>query len=49
MEKQNTPQEKFLLRIDKDLKEKATKAAKDSDRSLNGHIIAVLKKDLKIK
>lgn len=41
--------DKFLLRIDKDLKAKAEQEAKNTDRSLNGHIIYVLKEDLRQK
>lgn len=38
--------DKFLLRIDRDLKQKAAIAAKDSNRSLNAHIITLIKDDL---
>ncbi len=46
---ENDAIEKFLLRINKDLKAKAETEAKNTDRSLNGHIIYVLKEDLKTK
>jgi len=44
-EKGNT----FLLRIEPELKEFAKKAAKIDNRSLNGHIINLVKEDLKEK
>jgi len=39
----------FVLRIDTDLKEKVEAKAKATERSLNGHILALLKKDLEEK
>lgn len=39
----------FLLRLPKDLKIKVSKKAKDNDRSLNGHIVSVLKNDIEKK
>lgn len=41
--------EKFLLRINSDLKQKAETEAKKNDRSLNGHIINLIKNDLTMK
>jgi len=41
--------EKFLLRINKDVKQLAEKEAIKNDRSLNGHIVNLIKEDLKIK
>ena len=41
--------EKFLLRINKDIKAKAEGEAKKSNRSLNGHIVNLLTEDLKQK
>lgn len=50
MEKQQTANdaiEKFLLRINKELKEKAANKAKSENRSLNQHIVNLLQTDLK--
>lgn len=41
--------EKFLLRINKDLKTKAESEAKKENRSLNGHIINLVEENLKVK
>jgi predicted HicB family RNase H-like nuclease len=41
--------EKFLLRINKDVKELAEKEAQKCDRSLNSHIITLIKNDLNSK
>ncbi len=38
--------EKFLLRINKDVKELAEREAQKDDRSLNSHIITLIKNDL---
>lgn len=38
--------EKFLLRINKDVKDKAEARAKQTDRSLNGHILFLIKEDI---
>lgn len=39
--------EKFLLRINKDVKDLAEKEAKIDNRSLNGHIVSLVENDLK--
>lgn len=39
--------EKFLLRINKDVKAKAEAEAKKDNRSLNGHIINLVETDLR--
>lgn len=51
MNKDNANQaiEKFLLRINKDVKELAEKEAQKDDRSLNSHIITLIKNDLSNK
>ena len=41
--------EKFLLRINKDVKELAEKEAEKDNRSLNGHIVTLVENDLKQK
>lgn len=41
--------ETFLLRLEKDLKVKVIEKAKKENRSLNGHIVTVLQKDVKEK
>lgn len=45
----NTAIEKFLLRINKEVKELAEKEAQKDDRSLNSHIITLIKNDLASK
>lgn len=49
MEKDNLQQtiEKFLLRVNKEVKEAAETVAKANDRSLNGYIVNLLKEDLR--
>lgn len=39
--------DKFLLRIDKDLKEKVFRRACEDNRSINSHIVHVLQNDVK--
>jgi len=40
------PQESFLLRLNKSLKDKATSKATKDNRSLNKHIVHIITKDL---
>lgn len=42
----NAAIEKFLLRINKDVKSQAEVKAKEQNRSLNGHIVNLIKQDL---
>lgn len=46
---ENQSIEKFLLRINEDLKSKAETEAKKNNRSLNGHIVNLVQEDLKSK
>ena len=46
MKQKDTKETKFLLRIDPELKEKAEQLAKQDNRSLNGHIVSLVKKDI---
>lgn len=43
----NSDSEKFLLRIDKDLKTQAEVRAKEQERSLNRYIVNLVKEDIK--
>lgn len=44
MAKENTDK-KFVLRISDELKQKLEKRAAESNRSLNGHILSLIKQD----
>lgn len=46
MKKKEIQDERFVLRLNPDLKKKATKKANEDDRSLNKYIIRLIEKDL---
>lgn len=48
-EQEKEPIEKFVLRIPRDLKKKVEAKASIEERSLNKHILALLKQDLEKK
>lgn len=49
MENTNTKDQKFVLRINPELKAMAEHEAKKDNRSLNAHIVTVIQRDLKEK
>lgn len=49
MSNDKKPVDKFVLRIESDLKKQVEQKAKDTERSLNSHIIMLLKQDLEKK
>lgn len=46
MKKKEIQDERFVLRLNPDLKKKATDKAQADDRSLNKHIVRLIEKDL---